>query len=322
MRLGIQNLGRMIAVAAGVAVVAAPAFAGNKNILIAPTGIIYEVWEQRERTFSGDSADAIAALHFAVIELDTRHEDVVNGTNDFALDTQPRLAFDPSTNEPVLVWSRWDGSHQKIAYSRYSGTNWSSPEIVTFGPGDDRLPRIGTARDGEYLFWVSKGDHYMYAPFDLSTGNLLSSAKQINPSYANDSSDLLLLEEPPIDSVEGGIDAPILGGSAFCTRHPNGKCRGRDGGPSEIQEPGQTIHGGSDAPIISIESQSQLWAVASNRRCRAQVVAVPADDVQSLSILSFDNGRIRLSTRLAVPTPIPDGYGDQAARTFLMSLCY
>jgi hypothetical protein len=311
----------MIAVAAGVALVGAPAFAGNKDVLIAPTGITYEVWEQRERTFSGDSANAIAALRFSVIELDTRHEGVVNGTNDVALDAHPRLAFDPSTNEPVLVWSRWDGSRQKIAFSRYSGTNWSSPKIITFGPGDDQLPRLGTARDGEYLFWVSKGDHYMYAPFDLSTGNLLSSARQINPSYANDSSDIQI-EEPPIDSVEGGADAPILGGSAFCSRHPNGKCRGRDGGPPEIQEPGQTIQGGSDAPIISIQSQSQLWAVASNRGCQAQVVAVPADDVRSLSILSFHNGTIRLRTRLAVPTPIPDGYGSQAARTFLTSLCY
>ena len=273
--------------AAGVALLAAPVFAANKDILIAPTGTTYEVWELRERTFLGDSTSGSSVLRYAVIELDSRHEGVVNGTDDGALDTQPRLALDPSTNEPVLVWSRWDGSHQKIAYSRYSGTQWSSPRIITFGPGDHWLPRIGAARDGEYLFWVSKGDHYMYAPLNLSTGALISSARQIKPSYAH----------------------------------------GRDKGPAPMREPGYTIQGGSDAPIITRKpkstgkTKSELWAVASGRDCRAQVVVVPSDDVQSLSIFSFHNGTIHLRTRLPVPTPIPDGYGDQAARTFLRSLC-
>ena len=192
--------------------------------------------------------------------------------------------------------------------------------MITFGPGDDWLPRIGAALDGEFLFWISKGDHYMFAPFNISTGNLLSSAKQINPSYSNHTSDIPIEEETL--SVDGSADAPIITGNTLCIRLPNGKCRGRNEGPASIQEPGNTIQGGSDAPIINIETQAQLWAIASNRACRTQVVAVPADDARSLSILTFRNGTIRLSTRLAIPTPLPNGYGHQAAQTFLTSLCY
>ena len=321
MRTRIQNLGRMLAAGACVALVALPAFAGSKDILVAPTGITYEVWEQRVPSLRGDPTSAFSSIHYAVIELDGRREGVVTGTDDEALDTQPRLAFDPSTNEPVLVWSRWDGSNQKIAYSRYSGIDWSSPETLTFGPGDDTHPRIGAAFESEFLFWVAKGDHYMYAPFDLSTGRLLSSSKQIKPSFSNDSIDRRL-KEPGIGTLKGGQDAPILGASAFCTRLPSGKCRERDGGPTRIQEPDSTIQGNSDAPIIMIDSQARLWAVASSRACRSQAVAVPADNLESLAILSFRNGAISLINRLAVPPPIPDGYGDQAARTFLASLCY
>ncbi|MCZ6695062.1 MAG: hypothetical protein O7A63_00845 [Acidobacteria bacterium] len=318
MRIRIRNPGGMIT-AACVALVTLPAFAGNKDVLITPTGITYAVWEQRERTFLGDPTSAISALHYSVIKLDTRSEGVVSGTNDEALDTQPRLAFDQSTNEPVMVWSRWDGSNQKIAYSRYSGNQWSSPKMLTFGPGDDTNPRIGAAVDSEFLFWITRGDHHMYAPFDLSTGHLLSPGKPIHFSFSNNSS-TTSPEEPGIGTLEGGQDAPILGGS--CTRLTNGRCRGGwYGEATQIQEPNNTIQGNTDAPIILINSQAQLWAVASRRGCREQVVAVPANDVQSLAILSFRNGRIILIDLLAVPTPIPDGYGDQAARTFLMSLC-
>ncbi len=314
MRILIRGMAMAIAGAACALWIVAPAFSGTS--VTTSTGEEHQVWEHRQRVIIGSAEDGPWAIGFAVIDSMGRREGLITGTQDLARDSFPRIALDPRQGDPVVVWSRFDGSVLKIAHARFQQGAWGEPRLVTFGPGDDTHPRLGIGLSGPYLFWISK-ERYLYAPIDLSTGHLYAPPRPLSVPKSKD--DGTTIEEPGLITLQGGSDIPIWTAGA-CKHGGNGKPCATDDTP---KEPGSTIQGTSDAPIIFPDAATaNLWDVASHPGCRGQVIAIPERDFSTVTLLSFNNGTIRRLGKVTVPDPIPDYFGAQVAASILPSVCY
>jgi hypothetical protein len=293
-----------------------PAF--SEQSLVTPSGAVLQVWEHPERPDHGAGSGS-RAIRFAVTDVGGRREGFLPGTEDAALDQHPRLAVDPPRGKPVVVWSHWDGSAQKIAYARFEGGEWRDRHMLTFGPGDDSQPRIGVTRDGAVLFWVSGRGRYMYAPVDLSAGHLMAPGRLIHPSSERRSSGRTLLTTPGDDAVQGNSDIPIW---TACGHGKRPACSSSLGEPTRSPHHKPRFQGNTDIPIIPLKGQRALtWAVASSPGCRGLVIALPARDAHSLDIVVLENDSLRPLRREAVPAPIPRGFGANVASAYLSSIC-
>ncbi|HEU4401648.1 MAG TPA: hypothetical protein VFT43_06035, partial [Candidatus Polarisedimenticolia bacterium] len=97
-------------------------------------GRTYAVWERR----------APSAIAFSFTDATESAAGIIPVTDDVARDTSPALALDPRTGSVVAVWSRFDGSYFKIAYARLESGIWVDFHYLTFGRGNDALPRLGS----------------------------------------------------------------------------------------------------------------------------------------------------------------------------------
>ena len=68
-------------------------------------------------------------------------------------DRDPVLLLVPGSSGPALIWSRQEGSFDRIAYSRYSGGTWSEVRYFTNTPHLD-LPD-GKIADGEDFMTIT-----------------------------------------------------------------------------------------------------------------------------------------------------------------------
>lgn len=57
-------------------------------------------------------------------------EQNVPGTDDYAPDINPVLDVDPVTDQPVLVWSRNEGSGFGMYLARFEETGWTAPALI------------------------------------------------------------------------------------------------------------------------------------------------------------------------------------------------
>ena len=146
--------------------------AAARHTLTAGDGSTVLVWEQKGRSMRGRPG-AVWAIGFSVTDASGTHVGVVAPTGDTARDSSPFLALDDA-GAPVLVWSRFDGVYNKIAYTRYAGGDWTDFHYLTFGSGDDLLPLIATTASGSYLFYTGSSDRYFFAPLDLASGRLFA----------------------------------------------------------------------------------------------------------------------------------------------------
>jgi hypothetical protein len=303
--------------------IAAPALAGQS--LVTPSGAVLEVWQQRGQVISGgnDVTDG-SAIRFAVTDIGGRREGFLAGTADAARDQHPRLALDPRTGDAVAVWSRWDGSVQKIAYARFDGRVWHDQHMLTFGPGDDRQPRIGIGRDGAVLFWISGRGRHMYAPVELSAGHLMAPGRPIHPSAERPSSGQTSLTSPGDSAIQGNSDIPIWTYRQGCSSSGNSMAcsTSYSGGLIQLPKGDESVQGTSDVPIILVDGyRSPTWAVASSPGCRRQVIALPARDARFLDLLVLENDTIRPTRRMTVPSPTPQEFGANASSSLLASIC-
>jgi hypothetical protein len=185
-------------------------------------------------------------LVFTLETADGTRSGFVAPTVDAAFDESPVLALDRRSRRPVLIWSRHDGAAMKLAWSRFDGGLWSEARFLTFGPGDDRAPALGTSAAGSYLFWRGVGDSVLYAPLDLETGRFFAAPAALRiPEAARGPRDGGT--EAPIPAVQpdGGTDAPVT----ICSEPPCPRSNGSPGTPHRATARIGT-NGGTDAPII------------------------------------------------------------------------
>jgi len=284
--------------------------AAAQRALTAGDGSVVVVWEQKGRSIHGRT-EAIWSIDFSVAGASGTRVGVVPPTRDAARDSSPFLALD-DTGAPVLVWSRFDGVYNKIAYARYTGGDWTDFHYITFGPGDDELPLIATTASGSYLFYTGPSDKYFFAPLDLASGRLFAPPRQIELGIWHRPVPRLTTTGPP--SARGGVDVPINNRGCKETK----TCS--SGGLSRLRVSGTpTTQGGVDAPILN--NRGAIWGAASGNACSHVVLIIPSGDARTAVVVDFHNGVARGLLRLAVPAQ-PDGsFADALASSYLGNLC-
>src|SRR5256885_5942005 len=192
------------AVLACIAASGAQAIASSPSVALAD-GTSLAVWEQRGRAIPGRGQDT-SSIGYSLTDAAGIRLGVVPTTADSARDAAPSLALD-GTGSAVLVWSRFDGSNRKIAYARFSGGAWTNIHYLTFGPGDDDEPRIGTGQAGSFLFFIGSPDKYQFAPLDLAAGRLFAAPRLLNLGSAR--RDIAPVRMPGSTPIRGAVDAPV-----------------------------------------------------------------------------------------------------------------
>jgi hypothetical protein len=203
----------------------------------------------------------------------------------------------PESGAPIRIWSRFDGVAHKLAWSRFENGRWTSPRVVTFGPGDDMAPVFGTSSAGSFLFWTDGRGRVLYAPFDPEFGRLFAVPRTLPFSAAGRGG----------PSAEGGTDAPVILG--LCDGGATDPCVASGHGgtlPITSQPTSPSPEGGSDAPITLSTGSSgtggesaTTMTAASSLTCSTQVLAFAyGKKVQAVAIDGL--GRVTLLGRFVL----------------------
>src|SRR5437899_4884444 len=285
-------MGGIRMVAAALALSAATclsAFASSTSVTIAD-GASLTVWEQRGCALAGRSRES-SSLKYSLTDAAGTHLGVVPTTADAARDGGPYLTLD-ETGSAVLVWSRFDGSYRKIAYARFAGGAWTNVHYLTFGPGDNYEPRIGTSLAGSYLFFYTQPDTYQYVPLDLVTGRLFAAPKPLD--LASAVANVAPQRTPGWITAQGATDVPVVG-----VKGADPRTGGGGGGVFGLRQP--TIQGATDVPVVINHTKAAIWAVGSGGDCRGIVLVIPGRGLESALVFRFANGRTSLLQRVDVP---------------------
>jgi len=304
-----RKIGIGTAVAALVCLAASghPALAAAREVTL-PDGSRLQVWEQhRPATPSGEAW----WIEYSVEDAQGTRTGVVRPTEDAELDYAPFLAVD-ETGSAVLVWSRSDGVYRKIAYARFSGDNWTNFHFLTFGPGHDDAPRIGTGSTGSFLFYV-RPDKYLYAGIELATGRLVAAPKSLN--LGNARREIVTPPQFADTTPRGGVDAPIAGLAARAGSRMDPGPRGSRGRAGRL-----TLRGGTDVPVVS-GIRAAAWGVGSNVDCAQIILVIPTRDLRSVYVFRFVNGVTDILQRLDMPSPVEDRFGANTAESYLPQVC-
>jgi hypothetical protein len=299
------GIGTALAVFACLAFSVPPALASTRHLDLAD-GRALTVWEQRGPASGGGESWSI---DYCLRDADGSTLGIVPFTDDAAPDSAPYLAVD-AAGSPVVVWSRFDGSNMKIAYARLSEGAWSGFHFLTFGPGDDVEPRIGTGAAGSYLFFLVRPDKYLYAPLDLSSGRLFAPPRLLNLGSARRDIGSRRL---PRDTTYGGVDAPVVTGRGGTARLEVATDK-----QSLFRPGGLTPQGGVDVPVVS---GAKAWGVASNEDCLNIILVIPARDLKTVFVFRFNNGLMDLLTRIPMPEQTDHCYGADTAASHLPLVC-
>lgn len=268
-------------------------------------GSLLSVWEARTRARSQNGDGLGSFLAYSISGPAGIIQGTIAGTEDSARDGSPRLAIDPVSGNAVVLWSRFDGVYNKIAYARLEGAAWLDLHLLTFGSGDDTEPRVVVARDGAFVFYIAQADRYLSFPVDLSTGRLLGSPHELPPGPRG-----------PGVSTQASQDVPVV-------VHGNGS--GSKGHLSLWSPSGNlTVSGNSDVPVVvggDNHGRASLWGASGIPACRNAVVVLPNPAETLLRILSYSNGSAREIGRVHLPASIPDGLADQTAAAYLNAYC-
>jgi hypothetical protein len=307
-----MGIGTVLAVLACLGLSGPPALASPRHLELAD-GRALTVWEQRGPAPGGGESWSI---DYCLRDLDGSIFGVVPITADAAADSAPFLALD-AIGSPVLVWSRFDGSNRKIAYARLSAGEWTDFHFLTFGPGDDLEPRVGTSAAGSYLFYFDRPDRYLYAPLDLSSGRLFAAPRLLN--LGNARRDIGSRQQLGDITTYGGVDAPIVTGRGGTPR--SGTVTDKQ---SLFRPGGISPQGGVDVPVVSGGLKAAAWGVASNEDCLHMILVIPARDLKTVFVFRFNNGVMDLLTRIPTPATTIEiqFFGADTAASHLPLICY
>jgi len=73
---------------------------------------------------------------------------VLNAEGEARLDLSPDIRINPHTRLPEVVWVYDDGGTYQIAWSRFDGTVWTEPSLLTASAVDNATPVLSFAEDG------------------------------------------------------------------------------------------------------------------------------------------------------------------------------
>jgi hypothetical protein len=282
--------------------------AGGPLSIVTADGRVVTVWEAHPRSAAGDPGSAGTAIAYSVTDASGTQIGIIAPTSDAALDLDPRLALD-QTGAPVVVWTRFDGTRFKISYARLGDGGWSSFHYLTFGQGDDSLPRLGTSDTGSYLFWVSGDNRFWYAPLELSGGRLLASPRGLRLGFPRMTGR---------GGMRGGTDVPVNIGKSRSSQPV------KDSGLL-LDPSGTLLQGGSDVPIVlgknSAHVKSVLWGVGASADCHNVVLVVPDPSEEVLHVFSFTNGATAEVDRIPAPAGAQDGFAEAKASGYLATAC-
>ncbi len=289
---------------AGMAILAflwaASLSSASTRSITTPDGTVVSVWEARARGLAADpDASGGSFLACSISDSSGTWLGTVAPTVDPAIDRHPALAVDPSSGAVVLVWSRFDGVYFKIAYARLEQREWIDFHYITFGPGNDAQPRIGTSATGSYLFWITQGGQYVYAPVEPSGGRLLAAPQGLALGF---------LRNRGLRSISGNTDAPNV---------PGKKKNSSVWGAADL-----TTEGNTDGPNVpGKKKNSSVWAVGSSDACGRLTLVLPDAAADIAHIVAFRNGVKMEIGFVPLPEVVPDGFGDDLAASRLGAGC-
>lgn len=78
---------------------------------------------------------------------------VLNAGGEIRGDGRPDVAWDPTTDWPVVVWAYNAGTDHDIAFSQWNGSNWTPVEFLTSSTVDETDPRVFVDSGGS--MWVT-----------------------------------------------------------------------------------------------------------------------------------------------------------------------
>ena len=300
----VKAIGMVAAALALCADTSLSAFASTTSVTIAG-GASLTVWEQRGCALPGRGRES-SSLGYSLMDAAGTHLGLVPTTADAARDAEPTLTLDES-GSAVLVWSRFDGSFRKIAYARFAGGAWTNVHYLTFGPGNNYEPRIGTSLAGSFLFYYGQPDTYQYAPLDLVTGRLFAAPKTLDLGSAG--RDVATQRTPGGFSIQGATDVPVTGVKGAEQRTGGGGLR-------------PIIQGAVDVPVTGNRTHAVIWAVGSGGDCRGIVLLIPAPGLESALVFRFANGRTGLLHRVDLPARVAERFGADLAASYLPIACF
>ena len=347
--------GRIGAVALGLLLAAVVPATAASSVRMADGAVLTVDEAGGKRASAAASEHRSRMLVFTVENEEGARSAFVASTIDPAFDESPVLAIDPRSGRPVLIWSRFDGAAMKLAWSRFDAGVWSEARFLTFGPGDDRTPALGTSAAGSYLFWRGAGESVLHAPIDLETGRFFAAPKVLPIPEVDRTPSPGVIPRNPLSS-QGGTDAPIVpphtnGGTdapvIICQNPPCPQTNGAPDvplGPSTGSSSTVGTTGGTDAPVIicqeppciqkpdvaldvplaaMISSSSPSLSVFSDPACGSQILLIGSPRGRTLQAVEFAGaGRITPAGRVRVPaglTPMESIAG--SGSTLLEAAC-
>jgi hypothetical protein len=297
--------------------------AGQVSLLAATSvrtadGALLSVHEVR----LGSSGDAPRALAFS-LENGTRiRNGYVGRTMDRAIDQYPSLTLDPRSGNPVLVWSRSDGISLKVAYARFERGGWSDLHFLTFGPGDNLLPRIESSRGGSFLYWTDADGNTFYAPVDAGSGRFFAPPREL-PAPTPPPADGRLAGAGGGVLADGGHDVPVIIG--HCDGTKTDPCVDGQGSlaPSNPPPNPPSADGSTDIPVIWGMVTPGSSATASTTGCDSQVVAVASSTTNTISVVRIQPSgeAIRVATLKVAPGITLSDAAAAAATFYLHAAC-
>jgi hypothetical protein len=298
--------------------------AGQVSLLAATSvrtadGALLSVHEVR----LGRNGDAPRALAFS-LESGTRiRNGYVDRTMDRAIDQYPSLTLDPRSGNPVLVWSRSDGVSLKVAYARFERGTWRDLHFLTFGPGDNLLPRIESSRGGSFLYWTDADGNAFYAPVDAGSGRFFAAPRELPAPTVPSPSDNRLVGAGGGVVADGGHDVPVIIGQCDGTKSDpcvDGHTDTAQGTPPPAP-PG--ADGGTDVPVIWGMVTPPATSTASSPECDSQVVAVASSTTGTISVVRIQPSgeAIRVATLKVAPGVVTSDAAAAAAAFYLHAAC-
>ncbi|PYQ14840.1 MAG: hypothetical protein DMH00_00675 [Acidobacteria bacterium] len=217
-------------------------------------------------------------------------------------DRDPVLLLVPGSSGPALIWSRQEGSFDRIAYSRYSGGTWSEVRYFTNTPHHNLYPQAGVDAGGTgYVVWVQAegSGAVMLATFDPLTGDLIASPRDLFRELVRHAPPQWLT---PDLAVPSGLGLPQSGQIVVSL----------DGGnDTPAVPPANAYTGHLDLPVGGV--------VALTPVCSQAVAAVVRG--KALWIGVFQNGVVREYYRSVVPAGAPENYVNLLLQSLLTRHC-
>lgn len=278
--------------------------------LTAAGGALITVWEDHPAAAQSDPASAGSSIAYSISDAAGTRSGTIRSTEDPAADLSPQLALDPATGAVVAVWSHFDGVAFRIAYARLQDGDFTDVHPLTFGRSDDRLPRVGTARSGSYLFWVANDLRYMYAPIDLAAGRLFAAPKTLPLGLLR--KDALSLDR--VAEPAGDADGSRPGGRAGRLLTPP------TGTGQELQDT-PVFTGNNNGTKGGGGTKAATWGAAGDPDCAHVVLVVPERNLRYAWVVKFTDGALEAIRSIALPDPPPDRFGEATASAYLALVC-